>query len=143
MRRVQITRISGDQHRYAVADRNRYTGVRAYWGDRRAGRRTGVLVGAPDNEKKLQATYATAEEARQHATAEYKRMERGTARLHYCLALGRADIYPEQTVTVTGFKPEIDSAEWLVSEVIHSINGSGGFVTEVDLELLGYCDSNT
>lgn len=131
---VQITRASGDQHRYTVADRDSYTGVRAYWGDRKAARRTGVLVGTSDNEKKLQATYSTADEARQHAEADFKRLERGTAQLSYRLALGRADIYPEQTVTVSGFKPEIDGTDWLVAKTTHTVDGSGGFVTSLQLE---------
>lgn len=131
---VQITRASGDQHRYTVADREKYTGVRAYWGDRKAARRTGVLVGTSENEKKLQPTYATAEEARQHAEAEFKRLDRGTAQLSYRLALGRADIYPEQTVTVSGFKPEIDGTDWLVSKATHTVDGGGGFVTALELE---------
>lgn len=131
---VQITRASGDQHRYTVADRDSYTGVRAYWGDRKAARRTGVLVGTSDNEKKLQATYSTADEARQHAEADFKRLERGTAQLSYRLALGRADIYPEQTVTVSGFKPEIDGTDWLVAKTTHTVDGSGGFVTSLELE---------
>jgi phage protein D len=76
-----------------VADREKYTGVRAYWGDRKAARRTGgVLVGTSENEKKLQPTYATAEEARQHAEAEFKRLDRGTPS-SATASLGRADIY--------------------------------------------------
>ncbi|WP_164147505.1 phage late control D family protein [Stenotrophomonas maltophilia] len=131
---VQITRASGDQHRYSVADREKYSGVRAYWGDRKGARRTGVLVGTSENEKKLQATYANADEARQQAEAEFKRLDRGTAQLSYTLALGRADIYPEQTVTVSGFKPEIDGTDWLVSKVTHTIDGSSGFRSSLELE---------
>lgn len=108
--------------------------MRAYWGDRSAAHRTGVPVGTSDNEKTLQATYATADEARQHAEAEFKRLERGTAQLSYRLALGRANIYPEQTVTVSGFKPEIDGTDWLVAKTTHIIDGSGGFVTALELE---------
>ncbi len=131
---VRITRATGDQHRYSVADREKFTGVRAYWGDRKAARRTGVLVGTSDNEKKLQATYASADEARQHAEAEFKRLDRGTAQLSYRLAVGRADIYPEQTVNVSGFKPEIDGTDWLVTKATHTIDGSSGFVTALELE---------
>lgn len=131
---VLITRASGDQHRYTVADRDSYTGVRAYWSDRRNARRDGVLVGTADNEKKLQATYASADEARQQAEAEFKRLERGAAQLSYRLALGRADIYPEQTVTVRGFKPEIDGTDWLVAKTTHTLDGNGGFTTSLELE---------
>lgn len=121
----------------ALADREKYTGVRAYWSDRRAARRTGVLVGTSANEKKLQATYATAQEARQHAEAEFKRLDRGTAQLSYRLAVGRADIYPEQTVAVSGFKPEIDGTDWLVAKATHTIDGSGGFTIMLELEKAG------
>lgn len=131
---AQITRQSGDQHRYAVSDREKYTGVRAYWGNRGDARRVGVLVGTADNEKKLQATYATEAEARQHAQAEFQRLDRGTASLSYTLALGRADLYPEQSITVSGFKPEIDGTDWLVSKATHSISGSAGFTTSLELE---------
>lgn len=131
---VQITRASGDQRRYSVADREKYTGVRAYWGDRKAARRTVVLVGTADNEKKLQATYATAEEARQHAEAELQRVERGTTTLTISLAVGRPDVYPEQSVNVSGFKPEINSDDGLVSKVAHTITSDGGVTTKLEME---------
>ncbi|WP_269792420.1 phage late control D family protein [Stenotrophomonas sp. Iso1] len=131
---TQITRESGDQHRYTVADREKYSGVRAYWGDRNAARRKAVLVGTAENEKKLQATYATEQEARQHADAEFKRLERGTATMNYTLALGRADISPEQTLTLSGFKNEIDGTGWLVAKATHSIDPNSGFTTALELE---------
>lgn len=133
---VHITRASGDQHRYSVVDRDSHTGVRAYWGDHDAARRKAVLVGTADNEKKLQATYATEAEARQQAEAELKRLTRGTAQLSYKLALGRADIYPEQALSVSGFKPEIDATEWLVTKASHAV-GPAGFSTSLELERTG------
>ncbi len=131
---LQITRESGAQHRYNVADREKYTGVRAYWGDRNAARRKAVLVGTAENEKKLQATYATEQEATQQASAEFKRLERGSATMSYTLALGRADISPEQMLTVSGFKNEIDGTGWLVAKATHSIDPGSGFTTELELE---------
>lgn len=132
--RVTITRASGDQHRFTIADRDSYSGVRAYWGDRNAARRKAVLVGTAQNEKKLQATFASEAEALQHADAEFKRLQRGTATLTYELALGRAEISPEQTVTVQGFKAEIDGTEWLVSKATHRIDPGSGFTTSLELE---------
>ncbi|MCE1631281.1 phage late control D family protein, partial [Enterobacter hormaechei] len=36
----------------------------------------------------------------------------------------------------TGFKPEIDAAEWTLTTVTHTVNGSdGGFTTALTLEL--------
>lgn len=129
-----ITRASGDQHRYSVADREKYTGVRAYWNDHKAARRRSVLVGKSTNEKKMQPTYATEAEARQRATAELQRSDRGTATLSISLALGRPDVYPEQSISVSGFKPEIDGEDWLVVKTTHAIDGTGGFVTALELE---------
>ena len=49
------------------------------------------------------------------------------------LARGRPDLYPEQRIDVTGFKAGIDG-EWLVSRVNHTITGSAGFTTSLELE---------
>lgn len=131
---LTITRTSGDQHRYTVTDRERYTGVRAFWSDRAAARRKSVLAGDAGNEKRLQATYASEAEARQRAEAELKRLDRGSATMSLTLALGRADVYPEQHVSVSGFKDEIDGDRWLVAKVSHAVSPSAGFSTAVELE---------
>ena len=50
------------------------------------------------------------------------------------LALGRADVYPEQRVRVTGLKPEIDALTWLIARATHTVTGSGGFTTALEME---------
>ncbi|WP_337245213.1 hypothetical protein [Luteimonas sp. gir] len=35
-------------------------------------------------------------------------------KLTYSLALSGTDLFPERSVTVHGFKPEIDGADWLI-----------------------------
>ncbi|GAB1438938.1 hypothetical protein MASR2M36_16970 [Providencia sp.] len=50
------------------------------------------------------------------------------------MAEGRADLYPEMPVTVTGFKPTIDSHQWGISRVVHQID-SHGFITHLELEI--------
>ncbi|PKV14560.1 phage late control D family protein [Xanthomonas prunicola] len=131
---VTLTRRDGDQHRYSVADRDAYTGVRAYWVDKGKARRQSVLVGTDDNAKRLRESYADAATARQHAHAELERIKRGLAKLGYTLAIGRADLFPEQRLTMSGFKPEIDGQSWLIAKVTHTINGSSGFTTALELE---------
>lgn len=37
-------------------------------------------------------------------------------------------------MTVSGFKPEIDGTDWLVAKTTHTVDGSGGFVTALELE---------
>lgn len=132
--RLLITRASGDQHRYAMTDRERYTGVRAFWSDRDAARRKSVLAGDAGSEKHLQATYANEAEAKQRAEAELKRLDRGSATLSLTLAMGRADVYPEQLVSVSGFKPDIDGDCWLVAKVFHSMTPSTGLITRLEME---------
>lgn len=131
---VTLTRRDGDQHQYSVADRDAYTGVRAYWMDKGKARRQSVLVGTDDNAKRLQESYADEATARQHAHAELERVKRGMAKFKYTLAIGRADLFPEQTVKVSGFKPEIDGPSWLIAKTTHTIIGSSGFTTTLELE---------
>lgn len=131
---AHIARADGDRHRYALVDRDSYSGVRAHWTDKASTERKEVLVGEDGNAKTLRDTYSTQAEAREQANAEWGRIQRGTATLSYTLALGRADLYPEQQITVSGFKPEIDATAWLITKVTHTINGSGGFSTTVELE---------
>jgi phage protein D len=131
---LTLTRRDGDQHRYSVADRDAYSGVRAYWNDKKGARRKSVLVGKDENAKALRETYDSEKSAREHANAEFKRVQRGEAKFDYTLALGRADLSPEMIVQVQGFKPDIDGKRWLVSKATHTLNGSGGFGTALELE---------
>lgn len=131
---ASLTRADGDQHRYSVADRDTYSGVRAYWNDRKGARRKSVLAGQADNARALRETYDSERTAREHAEAAWKRIQRGLAKFEYTLALGRPDIYPEQQVTVAGFKPDINDQQWLVSRATHTLTGAAGFTTALELE---------
>ncbi|WP_115528368.1 MULTISPECIES: phage late control D family protein [Xanthomonas] len=130
---VTLTRRDGDQHRYSVADRDAYTGVRAYWVDKGKARRQSVLVGTDDNAKRLRESYADEATARQHAHAELERVKRGVAKFDYTLAIGRADLYPEQSVVISGFKSEISTQGWLIAKATHNI-ANDGFRTTIQLE---------
>ncbi|WP_238394663.1 phage late control D family protein [Pseudoxanthomonas wuyuanensis] len=130
-----ITRASGDQHRYSTADRDVYTGVRAYWHDKAEAQRKSVLVGQSGNAKRLRESYSSEAEAREQANAEWQRIQRGAAKFALILALGRADLYPEQRITVAGFKAGIDG-EWLLARTTHTITGSAGFTTALELETI-------
>lgn len=129
-----ITRADGDGHSYALADRDTYSGVRAYWNHKAGADRKSVLVGASGNAKRLRESYSSEAEAREHAKAAWGRIQRGDASLSYKLALGRADLYPEQKLRVRGFKAEIDATAWLIAKTTHNITGTGGFTTGLELE---------
>jgi phage protein D len=133
---LDLTRSSGDQHRYHIAQRESYAAVRAHYHSNAQGRRKSVVIGGENNKnvKVLPEDYASEADARAAAQAEYARTQRSQATLDYTLALGRPELFPEMPVTVSGFKPEIDETPWLVKKATHTI-GEGGFTTALELEV--------
>jgi len=154
---VTITRRDGDQHRFSVADRDTYVGVRAQYHDLATGQRGEVLITqdnidadgqkrtreeaidrrvdhSADNVKTLRHTYATTTTAARAARAEYRRLQRGLATFSLTLARGRPELFPETPVRLSGWKPAIDGTDWLIARVTHRL-GSGGFTTGLELEV--------
>lgn len=156
---MHITRTVGDGHRFSLADRGAYTGVIANWLDTREPKKKKTvtvkrkrkskqpvkpakpkekqgeyLAGEQGNVLTLSHTYATKENAARAAKANWEKIQRGVASFSIQLAVGRADLYPEMPVTVSGFKPEIDNADWTLTRVVHSLNDSG-FTSALELEV--------
>ncbi len=154
---MHITRSVGDGHRFSLADRGAYTGVVANWLNTREPknkkkveikrkRKTSAskeapkekqgeyLAGEQGNVLTLSHTYATKENAERAAKAHWEKIQRGVASFSIQLAKGRADLYPEMPITISGFKPEIDNAEWTLTRVVHTLNDSG-FMTVLELEV--------
>lgn len=133
---AMITRADGDEHSYGSSDRDAYTGVMAYWLDVQTGRKREVIAGDDENMKTLRHTYPSELDAMNAAVAELGRLQRGASSFSLTLARGRADLYPETPVVVSGWKPEIDAQAWLAVKLVHSITDSG-FTTKVDCEVFG------
>lgn len=157
---VTIVRSKGDQHRFNVADGNNFTAVLAYWQNTASAKKGEVLVDAKtvikkvktgkreklgverkdpvkpsaENTKVLRHTYASEATAIRGAKAAFDKLQRGVASFSITLAHGRADLFPELPATVIGFKPIIDSTDWIISQVSHSLSDSG-FTTQLDLEM--------
>lgn len=144
---VTITRQSGDGHRFAIADRETYTAVRAYYQDNKKAKKGEVLVDkagtvkgnkrtspSADNTKTLRHTYANKSNAERAAKAEWERLQRGMATFSITLARGRPELIPELPATVSGWKPAIDALPWLISKATHKLDGSG-LVTDLELEV--------
>lgn len=157
---ISITRQDGDRHRFAVADREAYTAVRAFYFDVRQAKRGEVQVNdqaaktlrerptkptdnqdPPDpsvsdtgNTKTLRHTYATKDSALRAAHAAWARLQRGVATLTFTLAEGRPDLMPELPARVSGIKPQIDAIDWTLTKVMHSLTDSG-YTTQVELEV--------
>lgn len=150
-----ITRSSGDRHSFRIADRDAYTGVRAYWLDLEFGKKKKVTVKKRKPEKKkverssnregdyldgedgnvyvLRKTYNNEIAAKRAAAAKWQQLKRGAAEFTLTLAYGRADLYPEMHGTVTGFKTDIDNQDWIIARASHSIDGNG-FTTRLEFE---------
>lgn len=87
-----------------------------------------------DNIKTLRHVYSSQENAKRAARAEWRRLQRGMAAFSITLAHGRPELIPETPATVRGFKPQIDSTDWIITRVTHSLS-EAGYTTAVDLEI--------
>lgn len=157
---ITITRESGDKHNFSLADRDAYTGVKAFWLDLNFGKKPATtmkrkrrsrkprktkapasskkegdyLEGAEGNVYVMRQTFKTERTARRAAAAKWATLQRGAAEFGITLARGRPDIYPDLYAQVLGFKTVIDSSEWVITRVVHNI-GDSGYTTSLELEL--------
>lgn len=93
------------------------------------------LVGSEDNVFSLTTVYSSKATAMRAAKAKWEKLQRGVAKFSLTLAMGRADLYPETPVKVSGFKSVIDAQPWLISKVTHSLS-KNGYTTQLDFEVL-------
>ena len=131
---ITIRRRAGDRHNWQRQKRDGQEGVTASWHDRKAAKRQTVTVGNSGGAKKLRKVYPDEASAKRAAAAETARLKRAPATFDMTLALGRADAFPEARVQVVGFKTGIDGTTWLISEVTHRLDKSGGFRTDLKME---------
>ncbi|HAZ6588613.1 TPA: phage late control D family protein, partial [Escherichia coli] len=92
------------------------------------------MAGEADNVFALTTVYATKAQAMRAAQAKWDKLQRGVAEFSIILATGRADIYTETPVRVSGFKRVIDEQDWTITKVTHFLNNSG-FTTSLELEV--------
>ncbi|MFK0369834.1 phage late control D family protein [Enterobacter sichuanensis] len=92
------------------------------------------MAGESDNVLELTTIYATKAQAMRAAQAKWDKIQRGVAEFSILLAFGRADLFPETPVAVKGFKRVIDEQAWIISRVVHSLNGNG-YTTGLELEV--------
>lgn len=78
--------------------------------------------------------FASEEDTKRAATAEYARLKRGAETFTLRLAQGRPDIYPEMPVELVGWNPTITSMDCIVTKVKHTYSGESAFITNIDLE---------
>lgn len=129
---VNLTRADGDQHRYLDANRDTYTGAKAYYYETNSATRKEAIAGGGDNLKELRHTYTDQASALEAARAEWKRLQRGTATLSYTLAKGRPELIPELTYSLSGIKADISAIIWLGGNVQHSFTPEA-YTTSLEL----------
>lgn len=98
-------------------------------------RRGDYLAGSGDNVFAITTVYATQKAAMRAAQAKWEKLQRGVAEFSITLAMGRADLFPETPIMVSGFKSVIDQQKWIISKVAHHLNNSG-YTTQLALEVL-------
>lgn len=155
---ITLTRSAGDSHRFTLADRDAYTGVIASWLHTREpakkettkvkrrrkstakkkepeAKQGDYLIGTDENVLVLSRTYANRSNAERAAKMQWERLQRGVATFSIQLARGRADLYTEMPVKVSGFKKQMDGSSWIITTLTHSLSSDGGFTTSLDLEV--------
>lgn len=155
---ITLQRKDGDGHRFTLVDRDAYTGVIASWLHtrepakrpeakvKRRRKATGkkkeleakqgdYLIGTDENVLVLSRTYANRANAERAAKMQWERLQRGVASFSIQLARGRADLYTEMPVKVSGFKQMIDAGEWIITTLTHSLSADSGYTTSIELEV--------
>ncbi|HEB4974777.1 TPA: phage late control D family protein, partial [Enterobacter hormaechei subsp. steigerwaltii] len=92
------------------------------------------MAGEADNVFALTTVFASKAQAMRAAQAKWDKLQRGVAEFSISLATGRADLYPETPVRVTGFKRVIDEQVWVITKVTHSLSNNG-YSTGLELEV--------
>ena len=92
------------------------------------------MAGEADNVFALTTVFASKAQAMRAAQAKWDKLQRGVAEFSISLATGRADLYPETPVRVTGFKRVIDEQVWIITKVTHSLSNNG-YSTGLELEV--------
>ena len=85
--------------------------------------------------KTLRHTYATEQSAMNAVKRHFDKLQRGVATFSLNLAVGDAELIPEMPIQLQGFKAEIDSSDWIISQVTHNVSPDSGFTTQIECEL--------
>lgn len=131
---VTLNRKANSSYTFTIADREDHDGAEAQWHDKHAARKRTVKHGAGKNPRRIKRHFSSEAEAKDAAKAESKRAQRGQFTFSYEMGLGDASIEPNRKASLKGFDSEIDGIAWLVKEVTHKLDGSGGFSSSIELE---------
>ena len=82
--------------------------------------------------KLLRHIYATKSTAERGAKTAFAKIQNGIASFDITLAHGNPDLIPELPAVISGHKPQINNAPWILGNITHSITTSG-YTTRIAL----------
>lgn len=119
-------------YRMTLAKRETAGMVVAYWHAVKKAKRNEVKVGKGEPVRRLKQYYPTQEMALAAARAELERRSRGQQTLALTTT-GSPTIAAEAQLIVAGIRPDVDG-EWLISRVTHRLDGSTGYLCDIEAE---------
>lgn len=126
------------EYEYRTQDRaQRVTGVAAYWHNHQKAKREKVLAGGGGYIRHLKHSYRHPQDAQKAAEAELKRQQHQSQHLRMQLARGRPELFAEQPLRTSGFKPEINTISWVIQTITHNLNAQGYTCTLECVEQVG------
>lgn len=129
-----LDRSETETHRFSEkARKHKFTGAKAAWDDLENSEKKWELIGTDEKVKALSGTYPNANKARHAAQAEFDRLQRGELSMSVTLSRPAPALIPETPVNLTGFKPVIGNASWVIKSVRHAL-GDQGLRTDFDME---------
>ncbi|MFZ2972295.1 MAG: contractile injection system protein, VgrG/Pvc8 family [Ferribacterium limneticum] len=96
---------------------------------------TNAFERTADNAKTLRHVYSSRANALRAARAEWRRLQRGMATFSIAKAEGDPTLFPETPATVRGFKPQIDSTDWIITRVTNTLTADAGYTQRIEFEI--------
>lgn len=118
--------------RATLARRDAPGTVVAWWHDKRGAKREKVALGSGEPTKQLRHSFPSEAAAKSAAQTELDRRKRGEWQFSASL-VGDPTLQPEAVLVASGFREGVNG-DWWVRKVVHQLDKSGGFTTEVEAE---------
>ncbi len=135
----RFTLLLNEVSHYSLDEQSRddYTGVKTYYHDQGSAKRKSVVVGSKDKLKTLKPSYANKTEASSKAQAELDVIKRGGFKGTLDFKHGKPELTAESLIKPTGkgWRAEYVK-EWVLDNVIHTLDSSQGLSTQVGFESL-------
>lgn len=120
---------------FTFADRGRYGSVTARWWNAELAREQKVTAGSETPVYTIRKTFQSTEEARSAARNKLTELQRGRIEGTVTL-MGREDLLAGSILTLAGFSPNQINGDYKITNCIHNISPSTGFMTMLRLETI-------